>query len=228
MEVKKSKKANLQGKKLLFLEIGFIAALLVILLAFEWSTSEASESVLNIDNRQVEDIVEMVEIKLDEPPPVEAPKPVAVLLDEFLVVDDDVIIDVPIDIITDDSRPIEIKDYVPDTKKEEEEEVIPFAIVEDKPMFMGGNENEFSKWLGKNMKYPDSARDNGVSGKVVVRFTVSSTGAVTDVSIARGIDAALDKEAMRLVSMSPKWTPGKQRGKPVPVRYEFPVTFKLL
>ena len=227
MEVKKSKKANLQGKKLLFLEIGFIAALLVVLLAFSWSTSEASESVLNIDNRQIEDIVEMVEVKLDEPPPVEAPKPVAVLLDEFLVVDDDVIIDVPIDIITDD-KPIEIKDYVPDQKKDEEEEVIPFAIVEDKPMFMGGDENEFSKWIAKNMKYPDSARDNQVSGTVMVKFTVSANGTVTDVSVLRSLDTSLDKEAIRVVSMSPKWTPGKQRGKAVPVSYRFPVTFRLL
>ena len=228
MEVKKSKKANLQGKKLLFLEIGLIAALLVVLLAFSWSTSEASESVLNIDNRQVEDIVEMVEVKLDEPPPVEAPKPVAVLLDEFLVVDDDVIIDVPIDIITDDSRPIEIKDYVPEQKTEEVEEVIPFALVEDKPMFQGGDENKFSVWVGSKIDYPQSAMDNGISGTVMIAFTVSATGTVTNVSVMRSLDSALDKEAVRVVSSSPKWTPGKQRGKAVPVSYMFPVRFKLL
>jgi len=226
MEVKKSKKAALQGRKPLFLEIGFIAALLVVLLAFEWPTKETSEPVFGFDTRQPG--IEIDVIAIPNEPPAAAPKPVVMIADDFLIVDDGIKIDDIIDLGIDPDKPIEIKVVPPEQKTEEDDiEPIPFPLVKEKPKFMDGDENEFSKWVSSKIVYPQSAIDNGVSGKVTLEFTVSATGAVTNVSVLRGLDAALDKEAIRVVSSSPKWTPGKQRGKPVPVSFQFPVTFKL-
>ena len=226
MEVKKSKKAALQGRKPLFLEIGFIAALLVVLLAFEWPTKETSEPVFGINTRQPGIEIDVIAIP-NEPPPA-APKPVVMIADDFLIVDDGIKIDDVIDLGIDPDKPIEIKVYQPEQKPDEDTGTIPWTRIEDPPLFMGGDVNKFSAWVSSKIVYPQSAIDNGVSGKVTLEFTVSATGAVTNVSVLRGLDAALDKEAVRVVSSSPKWTPGKQRGKPVPVSYQFPVTFQLM
>ena len=227
MEVKKSKKAALQGRKPLFLEIGFIAALLVVLLAFEWPTKETSEPVFGINTRQPG--IEIDVIAIPNEPPAAAPKPVVVIADDFLVVDDGVKIDYIIDLGIDPDKPIEIKVYPPEQKPDEDEiEPIPFPLVKEKPKFMGGDENEFSKWICSKIVYPQSAIDNQVSGTVLLEFTVSAAGVVTNVSVLRSLDTALDKEAIRVVSLSPKWTPGKQHGKPVPVTFRFPVIFRLM
>jgi len=227
MEVKKSKKASLQNKKLLFLEIGMVLALAVILFAFEWSTKDAAVTMFE-DNRSVVAEEEMIAIQPDQPPPPpEAPR-APVMTDEFIVVDDDVKIEMDIIVSSEETHTeVEIMDYVEGRGEEAVEEDIPFAIVEDKPTFQGGDENQFSKWINSKVVYPQSAVENGVQGRVWVKFTVSTSGAVENVSVIRGIDSALDKEALRVVSSSPKWVPGKQRGKPVRVVYQIPVTFQL-
>ena len=107
------------------------------------------------------------------------------------------------------------------------EEAIPFAMVESKPSFMGGGQNEFSKWVGKNLVYPEIAKENGVQGKVILSFTLTAEGQVTNVKVVRGIDPALDKEAVRVVNSSPRWEPGKQRDRAVKVQFIFPVHFQL-
>ena len=106
-------------------------------------------------------------------------------------------------------------------------EDIPFAIVEEKPKFMGGDEIEFTRWVFQHISYPDIAKENRIQGRVMVSFKVTAEGKVTDVKVLRGVDPSLDKEAVRVISMSPQWTPGRQRNKNVPVRFTFPVTFKL-
>ena len=107
-----------------------------------------------------------------------------------------------------------------------EEEAIPFQLVEEKPSFMGGDANQFSKWVNQRLVYPEIAKENGVMGRVTLQFTIGSDGAIRNIRVLRGVDPALDKEAIRVVSMSPKWTPGKQRGRAVPVTYTFPVIFQ--
>ena len=107
------------------------------------------------------------------------------------------------------------------------EEAIPFQLVEEKPSFQGGDANHFSKWVNQRLVYPDIARENGVQGRVTLRFTIRKDGSITNVKVIRGVDPALDKEAVRVVSMSPKWTPGKMKGKAVAVTYTFPVIFRL-
>ncbi|MBA7557794.1 hypothetical protein ES705_50566 [subsurface metagenome] len=107
-----------------------------------------------------------------------------------------------------------------------EEEPI-FFIVEEMPDFQGKGVEGFREYVAKNLNYPDSAANNGISGRVFISFIVEPDGSVNDVIIARGADPSLDEEALRVVKSSPKWTPGKQRGRLVRVAYTFPIEFML-
>ena len=102
-----------------------------------------------------------------------------------------------------------------------------FAAIEVKPTFNGGDANEFSKWVNSHLKYPDAAKAAGDQGRVLISFVVGSDGSVSDVKLLRGVSDELDAEALRVIKSSPKWEPGRQDGKAVPVTYTFPVTFKL-
>lgn len=105
--------------------------------------------------------------------------------------------------------------------------VIPFAAVENKPGFNGGDANDFSKWVSENIRYPQDAIDSKIEGRVILQFTVSKEGDVKDVEVLRGVNELLDAEAVRVVSASPKWEAGSQNGVPVAVKYTFPVIFRL-
>ena len=125
------------------------------------------------------------------------------------------------------ATPAVIEKVVEEVVEEEvEEEPIPFQLVEVKPSFQGGDANQFSKWVNANLVYPAIARENGVQGRVTLQFTIASDGSVKNVRVLRGVDPSLDREAIRVVSSSPTWTPGKQRGRAVPVTYTFPVIFQ--
>lgn len=104
---------------------------------------------------------------------------------------------------------------------------VPFYEVEEKPTFQGGDAYEFSKWVNMQLIYPEGAKARHAEGRVTISFTVNEKGKVKDVRILRGADPELDKEALRVVSMSPDWTPGRADGKPVPVTYTFPIIFQL-
>ena len=112
----------------------------------------------------------------------------------------------------------------PEPPKEEENKV--FDVVEEQPSFPGG-QGALMSWLSENIKYPVIAAENGVQGRVIVQFVVSKTGSISDVKVVRGVDPSLDREAVRVVSAMPKWTPGRQNGTTVNVRYTLPVTFRL-
>ena len=110
----------------------------------------------------------------------------------------------------------------------EEKKVTPFHQIAQKPTFNGGDANEFSKWVNQNLRYPDKWRQSKVQGRVTLQFTVTETGKVADVKVLRGVNPELDKEAARVVSESPDWTPGiDENGETVPVTYTFPVIFRL-
>ena len=230
MEIKKSAKANLENKKLLFTEIGLILSLLVVWFAFEWSITDKQVSVFE-ETAEVVEAEEMIPITQETPPPppTAAPK-IPVLSDQIDIVDDEIQVDdnLFMNLEDDASMGVEIMDYV-ETVEEEviEEEAIPFQFVEEKPSFMGGDANAFSKWVNERLVYPEIAKENGVSGRVTLQFTVNTDGSVSNIKVLRGVDPSLDKEAVRVVSMSPKWTPGKQRDRAVKVTYTFPVIFQL-
>ena len=112
----------------------------------------------------------------------------------------------------------------PEPPKEEENKV--FDMVEENPSFPGG-QAALMQWLNANIKYPVIAAENGIEGRVIVQFVVSKTGSISDVRVVRGVDPSLDKEAVRVVSNMPNWTPGRQNGTTVNVRFTLPVTFRL-
>ena len=229
MEIKKSEKASLENKRLLFTEIGLVAALLVVYLAFNWSSKDARVATLE-DTTQVLVEEEMIAIQNELPPPPPPEVSVPVLSDQIDIVDDDIKLDDDLFInLEDDNTGVEIQDYKAAAVEEEEveEEAIPFQLVEQKPSFQGGDANQFSKWVNSRLVYPEIAKENGVQGRVTLQFTVEADGRVTNVEVVRGVDDSLDKEAVRVVSSSPRWTPGKQRDRKVKVKYTFPVIFQL-
>ncbi|MBQ5978719.1 MAG: M56 family metallopeptidase [Bacteroidales bacterium] len=104
----------------------------------------------------------------------------------------------------------------------------PFQLVEEKPSFNGGNAADFSKWVNERLVYPKEAKDKKIEGRLVLSFVITEKGKMTDVRVLRGADPLLDAEAVRVVSSSPAWVPGKNKdGEYVPVTYTFPVIFKL-
>lgn len=109
---------------------------------------------------------------------------------------------------------------------EEKEPEKPFVSVEQMPQFPGGD-TELMRFISSNLKYPTIAAENGIEGRVVIRFVVSKDGDVTDAQVVRSLDPSCDKEAIRVVKSMPKWVPGKQNGRNVPVYYTLPVLFKL-
>ena len=205
-------------------------ALGIVYFAFNFSSREKGVAVLE-DTTQVLIEEEMIAIQNElPPPPPEAPQ-IPVLSDQIDIVDDDVKLeDDFLDLTEDDSNlGVDIMDYKEAEVEEEavEEEAIPFQLVEQKPSFNGGDANEFSKWVNSRLVYPEIAKENGVQGRVTLQFTVEADGRVTNVRVLRGVDESLDKEAVRVVSSSPKWKPGKQRDRAVKVTYTFPVIFQL-
>lgn len=228
MEIKKTPKADLENRRTLYTEIGLVVALLVVWGAFSYSTKEKAVASLGEDTQVVE-VEDMVPITQETPPPPpEAPK-IPVLSDQIDIVEDDIKVDDNFMSLEDDANlRVEIMDYIEEVKEEVvEEEAIPFQLVEEKPSFNGGDANEFSKWVNSKLQYPEIAKENGVQGRVTLQFTVNPDGSVSNVKVLRGVDSSLDKEAVRVVSMSPKWKPGKQRDRAVKVTYTFPVIFQL-
>lgn len=223
MEEKKSPKANLENKKLTFILIG-----LIISLAVAWAVFE----IKSYDKREIADIgrtveiveEEMVEITKQEqkPQPVEVPKQTT----QIQVVEDDVEVDdVEINAEVDQNEVIE--EYVaPEVEEDEIVEAEIFTVVEEMPEFPGGMA-KLAEYLGKNIKYPQLARESGIQGRVFINFVVENDGSVTNVKVMRSLGGGCDEEAIRVVKSMPKWKPGKQRGKPVRVSYNLPVNFKL-
>lgn len=113
----------------------------------------------------------------------------------------------------------------PEPPKHEDENKV-FDVVEQPPSFPGGMA-ALQAYLRDNIKYPVVAAENGIEGRVIVQFVVGKDGSISNVTVARSADASLDKEAVRVVKSMPKWTPGKQNGTTVNVKYTCPVTFRL-
>ena len=229
MEIKKTEKASMENKRFLFTEIGMVIALLIVWGAFSYTSREKKVATLEADQTVVE-VEDMVPITEETPPPPEAAPKIPILSDQIDIVDDNIKVDDSMfQNIEDSNEGFEIMDYIESAAEEEtiEEEAIPFQLVEEKPSFNGGDANEFSKWVNSRLVYPEIAKENGVQGRVTLQFTVNADGTVSNVKVLRGVDSSLDKEAVRVVSSSPKWKPGKQRDRAVKVTYTFPVIFQL-
>ena len=221
-DTKKSPKADLESKKILFTEIGLIIALAIVLLAFEWKSYEKTE--MDLMTRAVDDTPEeMIEITQHEKPPPPPKPPQQTTIIE--IVEDDIEIEDEIEIDVEADQETEVEEYIPVEEEEESEEVI-FTVVESMPTFPGGDAARI-KYLNNNIKYPQMARESGIQGRVFVTFVVERNGKVTDVKVLRGIGGGCDEEAIRVIKNMPNWVAGKQRGKPVRVQFNMPILFKL-
>lgn len=225
MEVKKSPKADLENKKTVFMQIGLVVVLSLVFIAFEWTTTETDVNEgLKIDEEEVEEeIIPITRQEEVKPPP---PPPPPKVTDVLNIVEDDV--ELEEELIIEDTEATEDDEVdFSDIQTEEEVEESPvFFIVEDMPEFPGGDA-ALHKYLATSVEYPVIAQENGIQGRVYVKFVINTDGSVTDVQIARGVDPSLDKEALRVVRNMPKWKPGKQRGKAVRVSYTVPINFVL-
>ena len=228
MEIKKSEKASLENKRLLFAEAGLIAALLLVYAGFETST-RAREVALLDDSSIICDEIDIIPITLETPPPAPEVPALPMLSDELEIVDDDVTVDLDFQSLDDTDVPVNIQEYIKQEVVEEEveEEVIFVGVVEEKPTFNGGDANEFSKWVNARLVYPEIAKENGIEGRVTLQFTISKDGRLEDVKVLSAPDETLAREAVRVVSSSPKWQPGRQRDRAVKVSYTVPVIYRL-
>jgi protein TonB len=224
MEIKKTPKADLENKKTLFFEIGLILALVVVLVSFEYKSYD--KVTIDLASRVVQDVPEEI-IPITEqkvkPPPPPPPKQVT----QIKIVEDDVEVEDELDIDVEADDQTEVEEYVPPVEDEEEvEEAEIFTVVESMPTFPGGM-GALMKYLAENIKYPPLAKESGIQGRVFINFVVEPDGSISNVKVLRGIGGGCDEEAVRVVKNMPKWSPGKQRGKPVRVSYNLPVKFTL-
>ena len=201
MEIKKSPKADLEGKKSTWLLIGYVLILAVLFVSFEWTERDKQVTtdtgiVEPIFEEEMVPITEQEEVK-QAPPPPEAPKVEEVLK---IVENDAQVEESTIQSSEETGQAVDEK-YVPVEVEEEpvEEEQI-FQVVEEMPEFPGGMA-ECLKFLAKNIKYPTIAQENGVQGRVIVQFVVNSDGTIVDPVVMRSVDPYLDKEALRVIKM---------------------------
>ena len=226
MELKKSKKADLERNKGIFLQIGLVLVLSLILIAFEWTSKPDAGDTDRLVSDTSYEVEEMQITRREEQPP--EPPPQQRVAEILNIVEDDVELtdDFDFNVEADSRTEFRFHGFVEETEEFGEEEV--FYIVENMPTFNGGDPAiEFRKYIQQNLRYPEIAAENDISGRVIVQFAVNSTGRVVDAVVLMGVDPSLDREALRVVMSSPAWTPGKQRGKAVKVLFTFPINFVL-
>ena len=231
MEIKKSKKADLEGGKSLGFLMGVVVGLAILFVGFEYGEKDRQ---ITMDNAIVA-IVQEEEIEAtvqEELPPPPAPEPEVIKAPDIItIVEDNVKVEhTEIMSTEDDASRAQVDTYTaPVAVVEEEEEVADnfvFVTVEDMPEFPGGVPG-LLKWISDNVNYPTIAAENGIEGRVNCQFVVNADGSVSDVVVMRSLDPNLDKEAIRVLKLLPKFKPGQQRGKPVRVKYSVPVRFQL-
>lgn len=216
MASRKTPKADLRRRYPLFIEIGLVVALLLLILAFRVNFNPETNLNVEIDGPEV---VEMEQIEQTKqipkpPPPPRPPVPIEVPNDELL---EDAELDIDSEI--DFEEPADLPPPPPPQEEEDEPEI--FMVVEQMPELIGGIGE-----LQQKIKYPEIAKKAGVEGMVVIQFVVDEQGNVVDPTIIKGIGAGCDEEALRVVRTA-KFQPGKQRGKPVKVRFSLPIRFTL-
>jgi len=226
MELKKNPKADLEQYRGLFLQAGFIIAIGLLLLAFEWQTTTPQVEIFTMASSAEieEEIVPITTLEMLSTPPPPPPPQIADILN---IVNDDVEIAEEMDIVdteADQNTQIELIE-LEETESSTSDAAV-FFIVEDMPEFPGG-EIGLRKWVATNIKYPPEAHKTGLKGKVFVRFVVTASGNVDRVEVVKSVDPLLDAEALRVVKMLPRWKPGMQRGRPVSVWYTLPINFQI-
>ncbi len=236
MEIKKSQSADLEGKKSTGWLMGFVLAMAAMFVAFEWTQHEKK---IIVDNEPIFTVAieeDMIPISRQEeivaPPPAAAPKIAEILNvveNETELVEEEVETSEEVNqaIVTTPGTGVvaDVQGPIGPVVEEVDENQI-YDIVEENPKFPGGEE-ACMKWLSDNIKYPTICVEQGIQGRVYAQFVVNKDGSIVDINIVRSPDPYLSKEAERVLKMMPRWSPGKQRGKPVRVKFSLPVMFRL-
>ncbi|WP_448779812.1 energy transducer TonB [Bacteroides congonensis] len=226
MEAKKSKKAAIENQRGSWLLMGAVVALAFMFVSFEWTQHDVRLAANSLVNDPIfEEVLVPItypEEKLEPPPP-----PEIKVTEEFTIVSDEEEVTSAVATVSEDLGQINKVVWVPPVVETEkvEEDVI-HVTAEIMPEFPGGMA-ALMKYLGANIKYPTISQEMGSMGRVIVQFVVDKDGTITNPTVARGVDAYLDKEAIRVISSMPKWKPGVQNGKKVRVKYTVPVVFRL-
>ncbi len=225
MEIKKSPKADLQNKRGLLLEIGLCVALGLVILAFAYTPKEHRIEKIDMNYGPVEE--QITEITRQDQKPPEPPKKVEVkvIADLLEVVTNDTKIETDMSFAEFDED-TEIEQIVA-VEEEEVEDDQPFLRAETMPSFQGGDLNTFRKWVQDNVRFPQIALENGIQGRVTLTFVIEKDGRLTNIQVLQTPDRSLSEEAIRVLSKSPKWSPGKQRNQTVRVKYTLPVDFRV-
>ena len=233
MQIKKNPKVDLSKNSNLYFAIGLAVILFITWRAIEWKTYDKSGygyEALNIDDEDDEEVPITEQIKTPPPPPPPPPAPeiIEVVEDEEEI--EETIIE---STETDQEEIVEIVEV-----EEEFEDVdVPFAVIEDVPIFPGCErvakskrrdcfQEQINKHIRKNFRYPEIAQEMGIQGRVYVNFVIDKDGSITSIRM-RGPDKNLEKEAQRIIAKLPRMTPGKQRGRAVRVPFSIPITFRL-
>jgi protein TonB len=233
MQPKKSEKVDLTKNSSLYFVIGLAVVLFVSWQAIEWKTYKKTYDyeALNVEDEDDEEIPITEQIKTPPPPP--PPPPPAPEVIEIVEDEEEVEETVIESTETNDEEIVEIVEV-----EEEEEDIdVPFAVIEDVPIFPGCErvkkserrdcfQEQMNKHIRKNFRYPEIAQEMGIQGRVYVNFIISKDGSITSIRM-RGPDKNLEKEAERIISKLPTMTPGMQRGRPVRVPFSIPITFRL-
>ena len=235
MELKKNPKADLARNSGLYFVIGLVVVMLLTYIAFEWKTFDDNNNfdyTMNVEDTLDEEVPMTEQLKTPPPPPPPAAPEIIEVVEDEEEVEETVIESTE---TSQEEEVIEVADV--EVEDLEEDVDVPFAVIEDVPIFPGC-ENEpksklrdcfnsmMQKHIGKNFRYPEIAQEMGVQGRVNVMFVIQKDGSIGNVRM-RGPDKNLEEEAARIIGKLPKMTPGKQRGRPVRVPFSIPITFKL-
>ena len=223
INVKSDRIKRRESTKYVYTWFSFCLSIAAIIYVFEWKTFDEGSLVQLtslVDN--FEDLVDVPVTQQPPPPPPAIQQPMIIEVSDEEEIEEDIVID--LDIAMNEDDVIE-EIIIFDAPEEEVAETI-HQIVEEMPSPIGGLA-AFYSYLNKNLYYPAQARRMGIEGRVFMIFVVEKDGSLTDVSVLKGIGAGCDEESIRVLKNAPKWNPGKQRGNPVRVRFNFPIAFKL-
>ena len=230
MEVKKSRGADLENLRVQGFLLGLIVVLAAMFVALEWNSTDSGWAFFETDD-DLEAEMELSPLKRDkdeipmmlpQEQKVEQPKS-----EQLNLVDDDVE-------LTFEPEPVERPEDLKDQKDADDQdkpevvdmynEPVDFRVVEDLPQFPGGA-SEFMKWLTRNLKYPVSAQNKKIKGRVVAQFIVNTDGSVSDLELTEHLEAACDREVLRVLRMMPKWQAGVMNAKPCRTKVCIPIVF---
>ncbi|MFD2100820.1 energy transducer TonB [Flagellimonas iocasae] len=233
MEPKKNPKADVGRNSSLYFVVGLAAVLALVYGAMEWKKYDKANDydiALNVEDQLDEEVPMTEQIKTPPPPPPPAAPEVIEVVEDEEEVEETVIESTE---TSQEEEVVEIEEVV--VEEVEEDISVPFAVIEDVPVFPGCEgasdkkacfQEMMQKHIRKNFQYPEIAQEMGVQGRVNVIFVIQKDGSIGNIRM-RGPDKNLEAEALRIIQKLPKMTPGKQRGRAVKVPFSIPITFKL-